>query len=106
MQFDLDLFQSEHREWQDKNFPGWEPWEVLLGLGEEVGELFHAHLKQYQGIRMNENHDAHARDSVGDIVVFLVGYCNARGWLLSDVLNETWNHVKQREWRVRANPDP
>lgn len=99
MLYNLDAFQEDHKEWQDRNFPGWQEWEVLLGLGEEVGELFHAHLKEKQGIRQNENHEAKARDAVGDIMIFLAGYCNARGWLLSEILSETWAEVRLREWR-------
>ena len=99
---DLDKFQAEHHVWQSHNFPGFQVWEVLLGLGEEVGELFHAHLKQHQGIRLNEDHDAMARDAVGDIMIFLAGYCNARGWKLSEILDETWAEVKTRKWRKEA----
>ena len=98
MQFNLDAFQAEHKVWQNRNFPGWQPWEVLLGLS-----LCHAHLKSHQGIRTNEDHEADARDAVGDIVVFLTGYCNARGWLLSEVLDEVWSKVKIREWRDTGN---
>ena len=83
----LSDLQGELRLWQEHNFPGRESWEPLMGVAEEVGELSHAHLKQHQGIRRNEDHEAKARDAVGDIIVYLADYCNARGFSLQRCLD-------------------
>jgi NTP pyrophosphatase (non-canonical NTP hydrolase) len=69
---------------------------------EELGELAHAHLKQEQGIRSNEDHDAAARDAIGDVVIYLMDYCSVRGWDFSDCVSEAWGDVSERDWI--ANP--
>lgn len=96
---DLAQMQIELKEWQEHNFPGREAWEPLVGLQEELGELAHAHLKQHQGIRDSpEKLEAQARDAVGDILIYLADYCNARGFNLPACMNQAWAEVKQRDW--------
>ncbi len=94
--------QEEQVPWVEHNFPGRPSWMPLLGIMEELGELAHAHLKQAQGIRTEEDHDALARDAVADIVIFLADYCSARGFDLESLVKETWAEVKKRDWK--ANP--
>jgi hypothetical protein len=57
----LKQLQKEIGEWRSKNFPNTEKWEPLVGIMEELGELSHAHLKQFQNIRNNEDHEAKKR---------------------------------------------
>jgi NTP pyrophosphatase (non-canonical NTP hydrolase) len=65
-------YQVEHLNWVEKNFPDQKPYQPLLGLAEEVGELSHAFLKREQGCRGTaEEHDKEIKDAVGDIFVFL-----------------------------------
>lgn len=71
--------QEEHKEWAIRNFGKQDIEDYCLGLIEEVGELAHSVLKRKQGIRNNEHHDAMIRDAVGDITIYLVGYCNCAG---------------------------
>ena len=94
----LRKLQQEQKEWSDRNFPNREGYYQLLGLVEEVGELAHAHLKQLEGIRRNEDHRLNIIDAIGDIVVFLAGYCNDHNFDLQDCVDETWKHVKKRDW--------
>jgi len=100
---DLRQIQADHKKWQDQNFPGWEPWECLVGAQEELGELCHAFLKGHQGIRGKNLDDEvfpdEARDAIGDTIVFLMGLCNAYGWDLENILETTWQDVSQRRWR-------
>lgn len=91
--------QDEVREWAKYNFPNAEPWEPLVGLMEEVGELSHAHLKKHQKIRINENHDAAKIDAVGDIVIYLADYCWRNGISLPAAVSKVWTEVKQRDWQ-------
>jgi len=94
--------QYEHRQWLNHNFgPGdnqayvWQ----FVGITEEVGELAHALLKQHQGIRgTDDEHTAAARDAVGDIFIFLMGFCSRMGFDLEEVIEETWAEVKLRDW--------
>lgn len=94
----LKVLQAELRPWQKHNFPRRLSWEPLMGLVEEVGELAHSHLKDHQNIRLEEDHVAKSKDAIGDIVVYLADYCNARGFDLDEIVQETWEEVKKRDW--------
>jgi NTP pyrophosphatase (non-canonical NTP hydrolase) len=99
--------QSEHAEWLVRNFGvGNEvaDLEQFLGITEEVGELAHALLKGRQGIRGDAaKHEAGARDAVGDIFIFLSGFCVRKGWNLEQIINETWAEVSKRDWTKKEN---
>lgn len=96
----MDAIQADHFEWTKKNFPEQEAFDCFMGVVEEVGELAHADLKKKQGIRGDaEGHDAEARDAVGDIMIYLMGYCSKREWVMSEILEETWEKVvSKRDW--------
>ena len=94
---DLDIIQEQHRIWTDHNFPNAPSDDSLIGAFEEMGELAHAHLKRKQGIRGN-NHEAEARDAIGDIIIYLLHYCTSNGWKMSDIIQETWDEVSKRDW--------
>jgi len=98
---EMDLIQVEHWKWTEKNFPGQVADDCFLGVVEEVGELAHADLKKKQGIRGDAaKHDADARDAVGDIMIYLMGYCSKREWKMSEVLQDTWEKVvSKRDWK-------
>lgn len=91
--------QGAQAEWQRRNFPDAEPHHCLLGLQEEVGELAHAHLKCEQGIRGSETkHFFDKQDAVGDILIFLAGYCNSNGLNMQECLDAAWSEVERRDW--------
>lgn len=91
--------QSEVGEWSDRNFPGKEAVDPLLGAVEEIGELSHAFLKAKQGIRGTaEEHRLAERDAVADTVVYLADFCHQRGHDFQELMEETWGKVKQRDW--------
>lgn len=95
----LDELQAEVFAWQTKNFGEQESENSLLGCVEEVGELCHAVLKQRQGIRGTpEEHVEAAKDSIGDLMIFLLNYCSGRGWSLEEILLGTWAEVSKRDW--------
>jgi NTP pyrophosphatase (non-canonical NTP hydrolase) len=97
----LHLLQREHDEWIGRNFPGELEYQPLLGMVEEIGELSRAHLKGEQGIRRGVDQiqvQMDKVDAVGDIVVYLAGYCSANGINLAEAVTRTWNKVKQRDW--------
>ena len=39
-----------------------------------------------------------ARDAVGDILIYLMDLCERNGWSMADILESTWEEVKQRDW--------
>jgi len=97
--FSIRKFQQEQKEWSNKNFKGKEPYQPLLGVVEEVGELAHSHLKGEQGIRGTDIElRSMAQDAVADIIIYLADYCNMRGFDLEHCLEKTWEKVKQRDW--------
>jgi len=102
--FSLRRLQAEQHEWAKRNFgEEVQTYLPLLGVVEEVGELAHAHLKEAQGIRTTEDHEAKAKDAVGDAIIYLADYCSRRGWDLQDIVEQTWAAVKRRDWK--ANPE-
>lgn len=92
--------QAAVEKWQDKNFPNLTAEDNLIGALEELGELAHANLKRRQlGRDLRDNE----MDAVGDIVIFLMGYCNKRGFDLAGIVNDTWAEVSQRDYTKRRN---
>lgn len=92
------MLQEQQAKWKKKNFPNSLPYQSLLGLLEELGELSHAHLKSEQGIRTDENHQAMKEDAVADIAIYLAGYCTDNGIDLEKCVKQTWSQVKKRNW--------
>ena len=93
--------QVRHRKWLEHNFPNAEPWEALAGLTEELGELAHAHLKGFRGIRnMRSRAEVKAAqiDAVGDIFIYLMSYCNSNGLSLEACIMRAWDEVMVRDW--------
>lgn len=96
----LDEMQQQQKAWLDYNFPGEPDYYQLLGIMEEGGELCHAALKRMQGIRGTAaEHTAAERDALGDILIYLLGYCNRRGYSAQEILLETWALVSKRDWQ-------
>ncbi len=93
---DLETFQQESYEWTKHNFPNGKPYQPLLGVAEEVGELCHAHLKAEQGIR--DSKEEHKEDAVGDIMIFLADYYNRNNIRMAIALSKTWENVRYRDW--------
>lgn len=71
----IDSIKEEIRVWAERNFPTTKPEHCLLGIREEVGELCHAILKEYQGIR-KEDFVAAKKDAIGDITVYFLDFLN------------------------------
>ena len=108
----MSKLQAKVSEWQRRNFPVPEadkdlPEEVLRrllsaqllqGVTEELGELAHAHLKADQGIRTDEDHEAGRVDAVGDLVIYLMNYCEVQGIQLHKCVLAAWESIKDRDW--------
>ena len=102
---DIAELQRQARLWADHNFPKADAIQQLLGVGEEVGELFHFALKEMQGIReavdssgKRVSTEAHQMDAVGDITIFLINLCNKMGWSFDRILADTWEEVSRRDF--------
>lgn len=101
---DFDELQDVVEQWLKKQpfypQPSYQP---LLGIGEEVGELMHAHLKCEQGIRgTTEEHLAAKKDAIGDIFIYIVGYALAEGLNIRECIIDALKVVQARDWNKRA----
>lgn len=96
----LQEMQELHKVWAEENFPNTTWNDALMGVVEEVGELHHHLLKQKQEIRGSyEHHEEGAKDSVADIVIFLMHVCTKRGWDFQEVVEGTLDkNVLKRDW--------
>lgn len=92
---DLNAIQDELALWHARNFPNSSPENMLIGTMEELGELAHANLKSRE---LGKDLTAKERDAIGDIVVFLMEYCNMREFCMADIIRETWEDVRQRDY--------
>lgn len=89
--------------WVKYNFPNQVAYQPLLGVVEEVGELSHSHLKEEQNIRGSvEEHQAKAKDAIGDIVIYLCNYCSLRGFDLESCVDTAWREVRDRDWQKNS----
>src|SRR5215831_9044445 len=93
---DIHDMQTEHQRWLNHNFPDQPSYQPLLGIGEEVGELMHAHLKAEQNIR--NVGDAAKVDALGDIFIYMLSYANTVDLDLESCILRAWNEVKVRDW--------
>jgi NTP pyrophosphatase (non-canonical NTP hydrolase) len=107
------MMQREVGEWSERNFgkqDGVNPYmgtieelgelsEAILLMQSRIGRLAHATLKEAQGIRgTKEEHAAAAKDAVGDLMIFLLDFCDKKGWDAETILTDTWATVRLREW--------
>jgi NTP pyrophosphatase (non-canonical NTP hydrolase) len=92
--------QAAVKKWNDHNFPIKKAHQPLLGIGEEVGELMHAHLKDEQGIRgTKEEHTKAKMDAIGDMLVYTFDYANQNGLDVEECFEMAWHEVSKRDWQ-------
>lgn len=98
---DIDRIQDERRKWAQKNFGDQTSAQMMMGITEEVGELAHHQLKMEQGIRgSRQEHMDGIKDSIGDIVMYLMGYCDTHGLNFSECVEQAWSEIQGRDWKV------
>lgn len=95
----IQSIQIEQAVWAQRNFGDRNPYDAILGIMEELGELSHAMLKKKQGIRgSEEEHIAAAKDAIGDMLVYMLDFCTGMKWDMMQILDETWTEVEKRDW--------
>ncbi len=90
MSFDPEQFQGEVMVWNLKNFDKHDPTQPLIGIVEEIGELFEA---------FDEQDKDGAQDACGDIMVFLAYYCGMNGLQLMQCVSK---HQAPSSWRAMS----
>lgn len=71
---------------------------ALMGIAEELGELFHAVAYRHQGRGYSnpQEHRAAKMDAVGDLMIYLLDYCSREKFDLLQVVRDTWEKVCKR----------
>ena len=118
MSMTLEQLQREQAEWQKRNVPDQVAHQALLGIVEEGGEglealmpllplqimrsrLAHYVLKHQQGIRYTrEEIIVKLKDAIADETIFLVNLCTQYGFDWNEIVTETWDEVKNRDWQT------
>lgn len=92
--------QAQVDEWNAR-----QPWAndppivVVVGLGEETGEVQRAVLKMYQGIRGTEAEWlAEAKKECGDVFIKLCNLASSLGFDLDDAITDRWAEVSKRDF--------
>ena len=83
--------------WADSLGESLSGYELLLEIAGGVRKLAHAHLKSEHGVCAGEDHDANARDAIGDIIVCLTYYCGHRGWTATECARNAFAKVGERD---------
>lgn len=126
-EFSLQDYVKKFLEWNKRSFGDHHGtgYRNILGMTEEAGELMecddkvggallyflgklsHAHLKREQDIRKNEDHEKRKKDAIGDLLNFLIAYCDSQGFTLEECLLLAWGEIKDRtfshisyEWAI------
>lgn len=96
----LEILQEDVKKWLAHNFPEATADEQFKGVVEELGELARADLKTEQGIRgfTPEIGKLKSMDAIGDIVIYLINYCNVKGYSFLDCIAMAWSDVSKRDW--------
>lgn len=93
MQDDVDMWNSR-QPWRDDP-----PVVVVVGLGEETGEVQRAVLKMHQGIRgTKEEWIEEAAKEMGDVFIKLCQLATALDLDLEDCIRERWGEISQRNF--------
>lgn len=102
---DLHILVEEHKEWANENFPGQPPEWCIMGATEELGELCHSELKLNQGIRLEEDDvgEEATQDAVGDIIIYLMDFCQRRDIDFVSCLESASEEVLEREWDSKVS---
>lgn len=95
----LDIIQDLVSKWAISNFGHTPPWEQILGIMEEGGELAHHYLKKHQGIRIEEDHDLGIKDAIGDMFVYMCHFCSREGISIEDCVNMALEEIHERDWK-------
>jgi len=92
--------------WQRVNFGRPALWQLLLGVGEECGELYHAALKASQNIRgMDAERCKEAiADALADIAIYSMQVATAVGIDYEATVASVAEQVMRRDWRQGGDP--
>lgn len=94
----IDDFQKDVASWHRHNFGAPNQLLVALKVAEEAGELAGAVVKGAEPMRDTAHWDLKAQDAVGDTIIALAMFCNARGLSLEHCVRDAWEEVRGRDF--------
>jgi NTP pyrophosphatase (non-canonical NTP hydrolase) len=100
-EFLMDLLQRFHFGFLTSTFPNNDADDQLKGVLEELGELARAELKHKQNVGPHNDVakvKADITDAVGDIIMYLMGYCSIKDIKISDCLDAALTEICTRDW--------
>lgn len=100
---DLNGYQRQINEWQDRNFGPQTTETMVLGMMEEIGEVARYLVKRRNRIRSEVSQPGTVPHEIGDVIVFALQVLTNEGWEAERVLGETFERVLARDWKL--NPE-
>lgn len=88
-------FYKDEKPSKDRSSALW----PLLGIQEELGELVGVHNNEHKIIHGLKEDQI---DAVGDIVLYLLDYCNKAGIDFEDAVRQTAEKVHARDWNANS----
>jgi NTP pyrophosphatase (non-canonical NTP hydrolase) len=80
--------QAEQAPWAARNFGDVPAWQPLLGMIEEVGELFEVCTRVDEE---DERYEVDAKDAIADLIIFSVDFANRMDLVLPSPRSEEWS---------------
>lgn len=81
MKVDIGLYlfemQESQRAWAKANFGEQTPIQMMMGILGELGEFAEA---------FEANNNTEMVDAIGDVGVYLMNYCNLKGWSIESIM--------------------
>lgn len=104
--------QTELKNWRNTTFPprdetltrlvGDFSYKVLeeivpiLHIVRQTGTITHEQVQQF-------SNTSGLQFSIGNIILFLLDYCESRQWSLQEIVEQTWDSVQKRKWIENEN---
>ena len=100
----MNQLQADIYDWHRLNYPHDDAKDALLGVGEELGELMRAQIKQTGHIRGTHEHwQLEKYKEIGDVLIGVINYCAWNGMDWQQCLADRWATISQRDFT--ANPE-
>lgn len=91
--------QRDIHAWHRRNFPTDDARDSLLGIGEELGEVMRAQVKQSGNIRGTfEFWQEEKKKEIGDVLIGLLNYCEWNDISFVEALIDRWRVIGKRDY--------
>jgi len=77
----------------------------LKNVMRKIGDICRSDIKQIQGIRGYDDEQKvmfSLKDSIGDLTIFLINYCNLKKISFADCISLAYEQVISRDWKKNS----